>query len=359
MPVDLQRVLDAVLDGVIVVDREGRVEHVNAEACRILETSPEAICGEPVERVLGGDHAMAKLARAALSSGRTALASDQPVEQRHDVKLVVDVAASATFDERGKPDGVVLALRDRTIQHSLQQVVTERERLAAFGRIAAGIAHEVKNPLGGIRGAAELLELRAADPQTRESARLIVREVDRIATLVDDLMVFARGEKLQLIAVNLHRLLDDVLDLLAHDPLSASARVERHFDPSLPELLADPDRLIQVFLNLARNALQALEAKGGTLIIRTRVSVDHRLVTEEGARVPEVVVEFEDTGPGIPADVLANVSTPFFTTRAGGTGLGLALSKHWVARHGGVLRVESVPGKGTTVRVSLPLRRTE
>ncbi|HBZ68721.1 MAG TPA: PAS domain-containing sensor histidine kinase [Deltaproteobacteria bacterium] len=359
MPVDLQRVLDAVLDGVLVVDREGRVEHVNAEACRILETSPEAIGGEPIEGVLGPDHAMAKLARAALSSGRTALASDQAVERRHEVKLVVDVAASATFDERGTPDGVVLALRDRTIQHSLQRVVTERERLAAFGRIAAGIAHEVKNPLGGIRGAAELLELRATDSQTRESARLIVREVDRIATLVDDLMVFARGEKLQLAPVNLHRLLDDVLDLLAHDPLSASARVERHFDPSLPELLADPDRLVQVFLNLARNALQALEAKGGTLLIRTRVSVDHRLLTEDGARVPEVLVEFEDTGPGIPADVLENVSTPFFTTRARGTGLGLALSKHWVARHGGVLRVESVPGKGTTVRVSLPLRRTE
>jgi two-component system nitrogen regulation sensor histidine kinase GlnL len=356
--VDLQRVLDAVLDGVIVVDREGCVEQVNAEACRILETSPEAIGGEPIERVLGREHAMAKLARAALASGRTALASDEPVERRFDVKLVVDVAASATFDERGTPDGVVVALRDRTIQHSLQQVVAERERLAAFGRIAAGIAHEVKNPLGGIRGAAELLELRAADAPTRESARLIVREVDRIATLVDDLMVFARGEKVQLTPVNLHRLLDDVLDLLAHDPLSANAKVERQFDPSLPDLLADPDRLIQVFLNLTRNALQALEAKGGTLVIRTRVSVDHRLLIEDGTRVPEVLIEFEDTGPGIPPDVLENVSTPFFTTRKGGTGLGLALSKHWVARHGGVLRIESTPGEGTRVRVSLPLRRT-
>ena len=350
--------LDAVLDGVIVVDREGRVEQVNAEACRILETSPEAIGGEPIESVLGRDHAMAKLARAALASGRTTLASEQPVERRLDVKLVVDVAASATFDERGTPDGVVLALRDRTIQHSLEQVVTERERLATFGRIAAGIAHEVKNPLGGIRGAAELLELRAADAPTRESARLIVREVDRIATLVDDLMVFSRGEKVQLTPVNLHRLLDDVLDLLAHDPLSANARVERHFDPSLPELLADPDRLVQVFLNLARNALQALEAKGGMLIIRTGVSVDHRLLVD-GMRVPEVLIEFEDSGPGIPADLLKKVSTPFFSTRTGGTGLGLAVSKHWVACHGGVLRVESAPGEGTTVRVSLPLRRTE
>jgi len=358
LPVDLQRVLDAVLDGVIVVDREGCVEQVNAEACRILETSPEAIAGEPIERVLGREHAMAKLARAALASGRTALESDQSVERRLDVKLVVDVAASATFDERGTPDGVVLALRDRTIQHSLQQVVTERERLAAFGRIAAGIAHEVKNPLGGIRGAAELLELRAHDPHTRESARLIVREVDRIATLVDDLMVFARAEKVQLTPVNLHRLLDYVLDLVAHDPLSANAAVERHFDPSLPELLADPDRLTQVFLNLARNALQALDAKGGTLIIRTRVSLDHRLLVDNGIRVPEVLIEFEDSGPGIPADVLEKVSTPFFTTRAGGTGLGLALSKHWVARHSGILRVESTPGEGTTVRVSLPLRRT-
>jgi len=356
MPLDLQRVLDAVLDGVIVVDREGRVEQVNAEACRILESSSEALHGQPIERLLGRTHAVAKLARAVLATGRTALESDHPVERRLDMNLVVDVAASPMFGESGTPDGAVLALRDRTIQQALQQVVGERESLAAFGRIAAGIAHEVKNPLGGIRGAGQILALRAVDAKTREAAELIVRETDRISTLVDDLMLFARGDKLAFAPVNLHQVLDEVLDLLAHDPIGARVRVERRFDPSLPDLLADRDRLIQVFLNLVRNALQAMEV-GGTLTIRTRVSVDHRLLIEDGTRVPEVVIELRDTGPGIPPDVLENLATPFFTTRVGGTGLGLALSRNWVARHGGALRIASALGQGTVVSVSLPLRR--
>jgi len=357
MPLDLQRVLDAMLDGVAVLDAEGRLERVSSAACRILESSPEALAGQPVERLLGPDHALARLARAALASGRSAVESDQPVERRFDSDLVVDVAASPVFDDTGATTGVVLVLRDRTIQQSLQEMVTERERLTAFGRIAAGIAHEVKNPLGGIRGAAELLGLRAGDAKARETAELIVREVDRIATLVEDLMVFARGEKLELAPVNLHRVLDDVLDLLAHDPLGANAKVERRYDPSLPDLLADADRLTQVFLNLARNALQALEGRRGTLRISTRLSLDRRLATDEGKLVPAVVIELHDDGAGIPEAVLHELATPFFTTRPSGHGLGLALSRHWISRHGGTLKIASAAGEGTTVKVSLPLRR--
>jgi len=356
---DLQLVLDALLDGVVVLDREGRVERVNAEACRILETSPEGVLGQPVERLLGPGHGLAAVARRVLSSGRTALESEQRVERRFEAPLVMDIAGSPLFDTSATVEGAVLALRDRTIQNSLQEVVAEREQLAALGHIAAGIAHEVKNPLGGIRGAAELVAMRSSDPKTREAAELVVREVDRIAQLVDDLMVFARGEKLRLEPLNLHRVLDDVLDLLALDPLGRHVSVERAYDPSIPEILGDRDRLTQVFLNLGRNALQALGARGGTLAISTRTILERRFTLENGSRVPAIAVEFHDTGPGIPEEVLEDVMTPFFTTRPGGTGLGLALSRHWVARHGGTLRIESAPGQGTTVRVSLPLRQAE
>jgi two-component system nitrogen regulation sensor histidine kinase GlnL len=219
------------------------------------------------------------------------------------------------------------------------------------------VAHEVKNPLGGIRGAAEILAARAGDAKTLDAAELIVREVDRIATLVDDLMVFARREALQLAPVNIHFVLDSVLDLLAMDPLGAGVRVDRRFDPSLPELLADADRLTQVFLNLARNALQAMEARRGTLTITTRMSLDHRTLAEGGDAVPTLLVEIQDEGAGIAPALLDQVATPFFTTRPGGTGLGLAVARHWIARHGGTLRLESTPGAGTTVRVALPLRR--
>ena len=132
--------------------------------------------------------------------------------------------------------------------------------------------------------------------------------------------------------------------------------LERAFDPSIPDLLADEDRLVQVFLNLARNGLQALEG-AGVLRFETRMTLDHRLTNECGESLPTISVAVEDDGPGIPADLLDKVTTPLFTTRSGGTGLGLAVARHWVALHDGVLRIESGDGHGTKVRVSLPIRR--
>jgi two-component system nitrogen regulation sensor histidine kinase GlnL len=252
----------------------------------------------------------------------------------------------------------VVLLRDRTIGNAQREAESERARSAAFGQIAAGIAHEVRNPLGGIRGAAELLGRRAAGDRDREAAGLIVREVDRISSLLDDFLVFARSDGLRFAPVNLHRVLDDVLDLLAMDPLGARARVERVFDPSIPELLADGERLVQVFLNLCRNALEAMPQGDGTLRIATRLRLDRRVDLGGGERVPTLAVEVSDSGCGIPDEIRPQVTTPFFTTKTTGTGLGLALSRHFVALHGGSLQIESQPGRGTTVRVSLPLRRT-
>jgi two-component system nitrogen regulation sensor histidine kinase GlnL len=293
-----------------------------------------------------------------LASGGTQVESEVRVSRRFADDLVVDVAASPLFEQGGAASGAVVVLRDRTIQQSLQNWVAERERLDAFGEIAAGIAHEVRNPLGGIRGAAEILAARAGDARARDAAELIVREVDRIATLVDDLMIFKQGGDLLQAPLNIHRVLDDVLDLLSLDPLGAGVKLVREFDPSIPEILGDADRLVQVFLNLGRNALQALDGEG-RLLIETRTTLDHRLGTAAGPRLPGVVVSLEDDGPGIPPELRAKVTTPFFTTRRGGTGLGLAVAGHWVARHGGTLRIADAPGGGTRVRVALPLRRPD
>ena len=351
---DLSGVLDAVLAGVVVLDAGGRVELLNTVACRILESSEESARGLPVERLLGPRHAVARLARRVLASGGSAVENACRVDRRREPRLTVDVAASPLFDAAGRVDGVAVVLRDSTIRQGLEGRVAERERQEAFGRIAAGVAHEVKNPLGGIRGAAEILASRASDAKTLEAAELIVREVDRIAALVDDLMVFTHGE-LRTAPVNVHRVIDEVLALVAHDPIASKTQIHREFDPSLPEIEADAGRLTQVFLNLVRNALQAIPG-GGALRVETRMSLDHRLRGAEGEQIPTIAIELRDSGPGMTEDVLAKLTTPFFTTRSDGTGLGLALSRHWVARHGGSLQIESAPGAGTRVRVVLPTR---
>jgi two-component system nitrogen regulation sensor histidine kinase GlnL len=356
-PRDLKDVLEAVLDGVVVVDREGRIELVNGEACRMLETSAEFAAGLPLARV--ADSALDAFARSVLELGRAAVEDDRVLARRFSPDLILDVAAAPLWDEPGgRPSGVVLALRDRTIHRSLAERAAERERLSAYGTIASGIAHEVKNPLGGIRGAAEILASRTSDEKSRDAAALIVREVDRIRSLVDDLLVFHQRDALRLGSLNIHRVLDAVLELLSMDPIAAGVKLERSFDPSIPELRADPDRLTQVFLNLGRNALQALEGDG-TLLIETRMALEQRLPAQRGASLPTVAITVADDGPGIEPDVFEQLSTPFFTTRVGGTGLGLAVSRHWVARHGGALRLESERGSGTRARVFLPVTGPE
>lgn len=357
MPRDLGSVLEAILAGVVVLDREGRVEELNSAASRLVEHSKEAVTGRPVEVLVGPDHALAQIGRQALATGVPISQSGQRIERRNEGNAEVDVAASPLFDRRGRVDGVVLVLRDRSSYRRLEQLEAERERFASFGRIAAGLAHEIKNPLGGIQGAGQLLFARASGGKTKETAGLIVREAARIAGLVDDFMVFARGERLRLAPVNLHRILDGVLDLLAHDPLARDCTFERLYDPSIPEFLADADRLVQVFLNLARNGLQSMEARGGVLAVSTGLRLDHRIAVGEERPVPALAVWIRDTGRGMSEDELRQARTPFFTTRAGGTGLGLAVAEYWIAQHQGTLHIESQKEKGTAVRVTLPLRR--
>lgn len=367
---DLSGVLDAVIAGIVVVDSSGRIDLVNSAACRMLEVSAEALADRPVEGLLGESHPAASLVRTVLATGRPTIQNEIPIERRFDAAIEVDLAISPLFDDEAlnnaQPSGAVLVMRDRTIQQRLQTLVAERERMEAIGQIAAGIAHEVKNPLGGIRGAAEIMGARATDEKTRNAAGLVVREVDRISNLVDDLMIFARSEDMNIAPVNIHRVLDGVLDLIAMDPLCAGVEVKRLFDPSIPELSGDERRLTQIFLNLVRNALQAMhgdeEARSAgekVLTIVTRMNLDHRLTGPDGERLPTLVVKVEDTGHGFPPEIQSQLGTPFFTTRHDGTGLGLAVSRHWVTRHGGTLRIASAPERGVSVRVLLPLRPLE
>ncbi len=354
-----RNLLDALMDGVVVVDEWSIVRQFNDASCRILETSCEAVIGRPIEELHGADHAIARLARTAIETARGAVESDQRVERKVEGDIVVDVSASPIFDDLGNVDGALVMLGDRTVRREIEADAAERDRLDWSGRIALGIAHEVKNPLGGIRGAGELLAQRAGDDKTRETAQLIVREVDRIANLVNDFMVLARDEEIRVADVNLHQVLDGVLDLVGHDAVATACQVVRQYDPSIPELPGDAQRLAQVFHNLARNALEAMHPDGGTLTVSTRMALAHRLTGQDGSPAPTVAVGFSDTGPGIPHEAMDKVVTPFFTTRKKGTGLGMPLADHWVTRHGGRLRVESPPGEGACVTVYMPLRRLD
>jgi two-component system nitrogen regulation sensor histidine kinase GlnL len=232
----------------------------------------------------------------------------------------------------------------------------ERDRLAALGEMAAGLAHEIRNPLGGIKGAAQLLRAEMTDPDLVRCTDLIIHEVDRLAGLVDQLRDLGSPPALVIEAVNIHRVLNDVLTLERAAGADALT-VRLVFDPSLPEVLADEAKLRQVFLNLVKNALEAM-GDTGTLTITTRIETDFHVRHDARDRGQFLSIDVEDTGPGIAAEDCERIFTPFFTTKTSGTGLGLAVSEHLVAQHGGTIRIESELGRGTRVRVRLPVAPT-
>jgi two-component system nitrogen regulation sensor histidine kinase GlnL len=354
-PDRLHAVLDALGVGVVAVDSTGRTELQNSEASRILGLSASATLGEPLKDLLGASHPLVSLLEEVqktereLQSPAVALPDRFGGEER-----VVDLTASPVVGASGS-EGAVATLRDRTIARALQAFFDQRFQSELFANLAAGIAHEIRNPLAGIRGSAELL-LGKLEPELRRYPDLIRGEADRLSRLLDDLAELTHDSGLRVRPANLNRVLDDLVDLNVQDPLWRGVKLVREYDPSLPEVELDADRIAQVFLNLLRNAAQAM-AGSGRLTLRTRLDTLYHVSEEGSDPVRMVRVEVEDTGPGIPERDLPHVFTPFFSRTRGGSGLGLALAQHWVVRHGGRIELSSRPGSGTRVRVLLPVRR--
>ena len=339
--------------GVITVDDKGAVELQNPEASRVLGLSAKMTLGRNLRDCLGAQHPAAVLLQQVLDDGRELAQNGVQIPRTIGDPLVADLVASPLGDER---EGVVLMLHDRTISVELEAMLEQRVQTELHALLASGIAHEIRNPLGGIRGAAELLEAKLGDPALEKYPELIRQETDRIKRLLDEFAELTHGGDLHTRHVNIHEVLDRLLGLQTRSNAWQGIDVRREYDPSIPELELDPDRITQVFLNLCRNAVQAMDGNG-QLTVRTRVDTIYQVHAPGESPHHMVRVEVEDTGPGIPEEHLPHVFTPFFTRREGGTGLGLPIAQQWVVRHGG--RIQVMPGHatGTKVRVLLPLRR--
>jgi two-component system nitrogen regulation sensor histidine kinase GlnL len=354
----LQSALAALRVGIVCLDAKGRVELQNQEASRILGASAAATLGRTLAEVLGPQHPAVRLAALALESDREVAEHGTRVPQRlGDSPLSVDLAVAPFGEDR---PGLVLTLHDRTIKKELEELVDQRLRADVYAQLASGIAHEIRNPLGGIRGTAELLESKLPDPALAKYPKLIREETDRIKRLLDDLAELTRGGDLRPRRMNLHEVLDKLITLQQRSAAWKQIDVRREYDPSIPDVELDPDRITQVFLNLCRNAVQAMDGHG-QLTLRTRVETIYQLapVGSGGGRHHMVRIDVEDTGPGIPEELLPHVFTPFFTRREGGTGLGLPIAQQWVVRHGGQIQVAAGHAGGTRVRVLLPFKRIE
>jgi two-component system nitrogen regulation sensor histidine kinase GlnL len=354
--------LDSVRVGILAVDSRGHVQLQNPEASRILGVSRKAFQGRLPAEVLGEAHPAVVLLSQVLSTNREVSLNECTIRPRPigDRELLADLTASPISVGDGV-QGAVLTLHDRTIGRELEAMVRQHARTESYAQLASGIAHEIKNPLSGIRGAAELLEARLAGLELEKGLQrypeLIRTEADRIRRLLDDFMELTRGAELRPRPMNLHEVLDRMIALHSQSEGWSAVDVVREYDPSIPEIELDPDRITQIFLNLLRNAVQALEGRG-KVTIRTRVETLYHLSAGHQDPLRMLRIEVEDDGPGIPEEDLPHVFTPFFTRREQGTGLGLALAEHWVVKHGGQIALESSTDGGTRVRILLPVRNS-
>jgi two-component system nitrogen regulation sensor histidine kinase GlnL len=326
-----------------VLDDSLAIAALNAAAESLLGVSERRVIGRSLDELVHPARELVQLCRRSLATGLT-FGLRELAARIGDRELVLDCHASPLQGERFLLLELVDTERDRKFRR--EAALVAQQQLSR--RIIRQLAHEVKNPLGGLRGAAQLLERQLPDPELKAYTRVIIDEADRLASLVDGILRAGTAPKVE--TVNLHRITEHVAQLIEAEKPPAVELV-RDYDPSLPDIKVDRNQMIQAFLNLARNALQAVGERG-RLVVRTRALPNFTLGGERHRLV--LSAEIEDNGPGIPEELKETIFYPLVTGRSTGTGLGLTIAQDLVGRNGGLIEFTSQPGR-TVFQLRLPV----
>ncbi len=355
-----EHVLASLEEGIVVIDQDRRIAFLNPTAATLIGQSPAQVGHQPYSQVFAANAWIVDIIERTLHSAYSPTASEGIITSRRQRLTPARATCSPIFNDTTRLLGLSLVLHDLSYQKELAEEARRADHLAQLGVVAAGLAHEIKNPLAGIRGAVQLLHGRlsgsSADYTAEEYTAVMIREIDRLGGLLEQLLQLTAPLRFALQPINVHKVLSDVL-LLERRAVSPQIAIQTHFDPSLPDVLGDEAALAQVFRNLIKNSLQALNGcRHGSLTLSTRMATNFHLLRGERARRGRFLsIDFSDNGPGIAAEHLPQLFTPFFTTKNQGTGLGLPVSQRIIAQHGGTIRVESEFGHGAHFQVYLPI----
>lgn len=341
------RLLENMGTAVLVFNARMQLTYLNHAGEVMLAHTARHVCGRSVYELLKNADVLSEQLTAALASEQVLSHRGCRLELPDAPNLRVNCTFTSITDGNGEPC-VLVELRQIDYQLRIEQeehLITQQQ---ATHELVRGLAHEIKNPLGGLRGAAQLLEQEIKDDALLEYTQIIISEADRLRALMDSMLGPNKLPKIQ--AVNIHQILERVRDLVQAEA-GRKLRFHHDYDPSLPDLQADPDLLLQALLNIVRNAAQAL-GNDGDIAVRTRVqrnfnigSSRHRLVAR---------IEITDNGPGIAEDLRKQIFYPMITGRSDGTGLGLSIAQALISRHQGLIECNSQPGN-TVFTILLPL----
>ncbi len=355
-----ENVLRHFKDAVIVLGRDSRVVFFNHAAEELTRTARAKVLGRPIGTAFPRAPFLAEMVDRAQTTRQSETRSDEKLDAFKKV-LPVRITCSPLWDETGEIDGSALVIQDLSYQHALEETARRNENLARLGTLVAGLAHEVRNPLAGIKGAAQLLAQRVpGDSTIKEYTDVISNETDRLSALVGDLLRLGAPPKPKLARVNVHEVLQRALTVLGPEIEQSGLSIRCEFDPSLPDTMADFDQLQQVFLNLLKNAIDALagrDAPAPQLSIHTKMETDYHILRAKLGSQSYLRVEINDHGSGIDPEILAHIFEPFYTTKLRGTGLGLAIAQRIVSDHQGMLRAFPGEPHGTKMWISLPIEK--
>jgi PAS domain S-box-containing protein len=338
--------LESFPDLILVIDLNERYSFVSSRARELLGFTSEELVAKKVEEVQDHSPEMLTLARDLIAGRNTFGRCEYGVRHRDGNWRTLRAAASPLYDADEKVSGVIVSVRDITVEKKLEQQVIQSERLAAMGQMIGGFAHELNNPLTSILGMSELLQDGEATEGTRKQLEILQQQARRAVEIVQNLMYFSRPPAPGKAPIDLGELVQRTLHLHAYSLRKSNITVDFLREGSVPAVTGDAHQLMQVFLNLILNSEQAMREvrDKGTLRIRL----------EKGEKTVSVI--FQDDGPGIPPEILPNIFDPFYTTKrpGRGTGLGLSICKAILREHNGNVEAASGPGGGAVFTVTLP-----
>jgi two-component system nitrogen regulation sensor histidine kinase GlnL len=348
-----RRILDTLTTGVVVLDGKLRLTFMNAAAEMLFALSIRQAIGMNFQDLAVGADALIEGMQRCLDSGHPYTERQLHLILPGEQTITVDCTVSPMLEEEDPPaEELLVELRqvDRQLRMTREEHLINQHNISRV--LVRKLAHEIKNPLGGLRGAAQLLEREFSDEALKEYTQIIIGEADRLRNLVDRMLgpntlpVYSE--------INIHEILERVRNLVLAES-GEGIRIDQDYDPSIPPLNGDTDQLIQAVLNIVRNAVQALEEKG-VIILRTRVQRQCTI----GQKRHKLVARLDiiDNGPGVSAEKLEEIFYPMISGRAEGTGLGLSIAQVLVNQHGGLIECQSRPGE-TIFSLLLPLEKTD
>ncbi|PHM28371.1 nitrogen regulation protein NR(II) [Xenorhabdus budapestensis] len=340
-----EQILDSLINSVLVLDNDLIIHYANHSAMQLLAQSTRKLFGTPLPVLFSYISLDTEFMRSSLIRGH-GFTDNEVILVINNHSHVMSLSAQPISEQF-----ILLELAPMDSQRRLSQEQIQQAQQAAARELVRGLAHEIKNPLGGLRGAAQLLAKTLPDPSLQEYTQVIIEQADRLRTLVDRLLGPQRpGVQIR---QSIHHVVERVYQLVSLE-MPDNVTLIKDYDPSLPELSHYPDQIEQVLLNITRNALQALDSKGGIITLRTRTAFQ---ITLHGERYRLAArIDIEDNGPGIPSGIQDTLFYPMVSGHEGGTGLGLSIARSLIDQHLGKIEFTSWPGH-TEFSIYLPIKK--